>query len=214
MAVNQASLNAGIAKLNASLSSANVTDVVRSYWTGLFSKGYRLHSNGTVQSTCSNPVAYFLVPLSGDGTKGRSHAFVMQQFEYALQHGLTKNAHIALRGIDESAIKAGMSFNRARKDSMLGSVEGRQAASIVSGTVMSDSSKGKAAKEVIKLDAAKIEGNRSSYSNSMDAIAALLAASEKRNAKATPAPAVTKPVQQENTPVVTKTGRKARGAQA
>ena len=211
MAVNQASLNAAVTMLSTAVKTATCSADVSSYWNGILAKPYRLHANGTVQSTCSNPVAYFLVPLSGDGTKGRSHAFVMQQFEYALQNGLTKNAHIALRGIDESAIKAGMSFNRARKDSMLGSVEGRQAASIVSGTIMSDSAKGKAAKEVIKLDAAKIEGNRSSYSNSMDAIAALLAASEKRNAKATPAPAVTKP---EVKPVVTKTGRKARGAQA
>lgn len=196
MNVTQQTLNAAIVKLQNALAGATVSSDVLSYWTTLLNKKVTLHANGTVQSSCSNPIAYFLVPLSGDGTKGRSHDFVMQQFNYALTHGLTSNAHVALRGVNEDAIRAGMAYAKPRKDSSLGTVEARQAACIVAGTTMADSAKGKAAKEVVKLDAAKIEGNRSSYSNSLDAIAALLQAAEKRNSKTTPAaPAVTKPVQ-------------------
>jgi len=208
MAVNQASLNAAVTMLSTAVKTATCSADVSSYWNGILAKPYRLHANGTVQSTCSNPVAYFLVPLSGDGTKGRSHEFVLSQFSYALSQGWCKDAHVHLRGIDESAIVAGMSYSRARKDSMLGTVEGRIAAATVSATVMSDSAKGKAAKQVTLLDAAKIDGNRSAYSHSLDAIAALIAASEKRNAKVT-VPVVTKPVQ--TAPEVVKLAEKRKG---
>lgn len=211
MNVTQQSLNDAIAKLNAALSSATVSDAVQSYWTGLLGKRYTLNSNGTVQSTMSNPLAYFTVPLSGQGLKGRSHDFVMSQFEYALSQGWCKDAHIKLRGIDESAIVAGMSYSRARKDSSLGTVEGRIAAAKVSATVMSETAKVKAAKQVTLLDTAKVDNNRAAYSNSLDAIAKLLEAAEKRNNKPV-APVVTKPVHTE-TPAVTKPGkRKAKGA--
>jgi len=83
-----------------------------------------------VQSTCSNPLAYFLVPLAGTGKAGRSHDFVMSQFRFALSQGWTCKAHAFLRGVNESAIMAGMAFAMPRQDSNLGTVAGRKAATV------------------------------------------------------------------------------------
>ena len=179
----QQSLNNAIATLKQSRLSVTCDTATATYWDGLLAKTYRLHVNGTVQSTCSNPVAYFLVPLSGDGTKGRSHDFVIAQFCYALSQNWTKNAHVALRGVNEQAIKAGMSFARPRQDSSLGSVEGRLAASMVSAQ-SNPKARQQGAKEVLTLETAKQEHNRASFENASLSIAAIL---EKYSKPAKPA---------------------------
>lgn len=179
----QNSLNSAVSKLQAAMQTVSCSNDTATYWIGLLSKKYTLHSNGTVQSTCSNPVAYFLVPLSGDGTKGRSHDFVIAQFCYALSQNWTKNAHVALRGVNEQAIKAGMSFARPRQDSSLGSVEGRLAASMVSAQ-SNPKARQQGAKEVLTLETAKQEHNRASFENASLSIAAIL---EKYSKPAKPA---------------------------
>lgn len=179
----QTSLNNAIAKLQQARLSAVCDTATANYWDTLLARKLTLHSNGTVQSTCSNPVAYFLVPLSGDGTKGRSHEFTLAQFCYALSQGWTKNAHVALRGVNEQAIKSGMSFARPRQDSALGSVEGRLAATMVSAQA-NPKARQQGAKEVLTLENAKLEGNRASFENASLSIAAIL---EKYSKPAKPA---------------------------
>ncbi len=186
---NQTNLNNAIARLNDAVKASTCASDVAAYWTGLLGKRYTLHANGTVQSTMTNPLAYFCVPLAGDGTKGRTHNFVMAQFDYALTHGLTKNAHVALRGIDETAIKAGMSFARPRQDSALGSVEGRLAASMVSAQSNAKARQA-GAKEVLNLEAAKQGNNRVAFENTSLSIAAIL---EKYSKPAASKPAASKP---------------------
>ena len=169
----QNSLNNAIAKLQTAMSTVVCSSDTLSYWTGLLAKTYKLHANGTVQSTMSNPLAYFTVPLSGDGTKGRSHDFVLAQFCYALTQNWTKNAHVALRGVNENAIKAGMSFARQKQDSALGSVEGRLAATMVSAQA-NPKARQQGAKEVLVLESAKQEHNRASFEHATLSIAAIL----------------------------------------
>lgn len=169
----QISLNSAVSKLQAAMQTVSCSSDTLSYWTGLLAKQYKLHVNGTVQSTMSNPLAYFTVPLAGDGIKGRSHDFVLAQFCYALTQNWTKNAHVALRGVNESAIKAGMSFARPRQDSALGSVEGRLAASMVSAQA-NPKARALGSKEVLTLEVAKQENNRASFENASLSIAAIL----------------------------------------
>lgn len=126
----QQSLNQALTVLSTALKSATCTDSTRVYWTGLLAKPYTLHHDGSIQSTISNPLAYFMVPLSGTGKSGRNHDFVLQQFSFALSQGWTCKAHVALRGVNEAAIVAGMSFAMPRQDSSLGTVLGRKAATI------------------------------------------------------------------------------------
>lgn len=186
----QISLNNAVSKLQQEMSTVVCNADTATYWTTLLNRKYVLHSNGTVQSTCSNPVAYFLVPLSGDGTKGRSHEFTLAQFNYALTQGLTKNAHVVLRGVDESAIKAGMSFARPRSDSNLGTVEGRLAASMVS-SQSNVKARQQGAKQVITLETAKLNNNRAAFENASLSLAAII---EKYSKVAKPAkPETAKP---------------------
>jgi len=126
----QQSLNNAIYTLSNALTGASCNESTRAYWQGLLAKSYTLHKDGTVQSTISNPLAYFAVPLSGAGKSGRSHDFVLKQFHFALGQNWTTKAHIALRGVNESAIIAGMAFAMPRADSTLGTVVGRRAATI------------------------------------------------------------------------------------
>lgn len=169
----QNSLNAAVSKLQAAMSNVVCSTDTATYWTNLLAKQYKLHVNGTVQATCSNPVAYFLVPLAGDGTKGRSHEFTLAQFAYALTQNWTSKAHIALRGVNEQAIKSGMAFARPRQDSALGSVEGRLAASMVSAQA-NPKARQQGAKEVLTLETAKQEHNRASFEHATLSIAAIL----------------------------------------
>jgi len=169
----QTNLNNAIARLTETVKATTCTTEVASYWTGLLNKRYTLHAGGTVQRTMSNPLAYFCVPLSGDGTKGRSHDFTLAQFEYALTQGWTKNAHIALRGINESAIKAGMAFARPRLDSALGSVEGRLAANMVSAQ-SNVKARQVGSKQVMALETAKQSNDRVAFENTSLTIANLI----------------------------------------
>jgi hypothetical protein len=169
----QTNLNNAIIRLNNAVKASTCASDVAAYWTGLLNKRYALHANGTVQSTMSNPLAYFCVPLAGDGTKGRSHDFVMAQFDYALTHGLTKNAHIALRGVNESAIKAGMAFARPRSDSSLGSVEGRLAATMVSAQ-SNVKARQVGSRQVVTLEAAKQSNDRVTFENASLSLAAII----------------------------------------
>lgn len=188
----QVNLNNAIAKLQSAMNSVSCNSDTMAYWAGLLGKRYTLHGNGTVQSTMSNPLAYFTVPLAGDGIKGRSHDFVIAQFCYALSQGWTKNAHVALRGVNESAIKAGMAFARPRQDSTLGSVEGRLAA-----TMVSSQSNAKArqvgSKEVMTLESAKQDNNRVAFENASLTIAAILEKYSKPAKPASAKPEVAKP---------------------
>lgn len=169
----QISLNSAVSKLQAAMQTVSCSSDTLSYWTGLLAKQYKLHVNGTVQSTMSNPLAYFTVPLAGDGIKGRSHDFVLAQFCYALTQNWTSKAHIALRGVNEQAIKAGMSFARPRQDSALGSVEGRLAATMVSAQ-SNPKARQVGSKEVLALESAKHDNNRAAFENASLSIAAIL----------------------------------------
>jgi hypothetical protein len=181
----QISLNNAVASLNTSLEAVQerIAADTLSYWTGLLGKVYTLHSNGTVQSTCSNPVAYFLVPLSGNGSRGRSHRFVIEQFQFALLQGWTSNAHVALRGINENAIKAGMAFNMPRNDSALGTVQGRKLAHSASQTDMTKKGRAELAQTVCRIEATpSTVGKAIGLQSFNDKFEALKAAQAKRQA--------------------------------
>lgn len=169
----QQTLNAAIAKLQTAMSTVTCNTDTATYWNNLIARKLVLHSNGTVQSTCSNPLAYFLVPLAGDGTRGRSHNFTLDQFVYALSQGWTKDADKRLRGVNESAIKAGLAYAKPRQDSVLGSVEGRLAATMISAQ-SNVKTRQQGSREVIKLENAKQEKNRAAFENATLTLAALI----------------------------------------
>lgn len=127
----QASMNAAIAAVKEIIESkiVGMSFDTKSYWLGLVNRSYTFKDS--VQESMSNPLAYFVVPLAGDGTKGRSHAFVIKQLRWALSKNATSKAHVLLRGVNQQAIEAGLSFSRAREDSNLGTVEGRNLATLV-----------------------------------------------------------------------------------
>lgn len=127
----QVSMNAAIQMVKNVIESkiVGMSADTRSYWLGLVNKSYAFKNS--VQESMSNPLAYFVVPLAGDGTKGRSHSFVIKQLRWVLSKNATTKAHKLLRGVDQAAIEAGLSFSRAREDSDLGSVEGRNLANMV-----------------------------------------------------------------------------------
>lgn len=128
---SQKSMNDAVQQVKSVVESkiVGMSASTRDYWLGLCNKSYVF--NGTVQESMSNPLAYFVVPLAGDGTRGRSHAFVLRQLRYALAHNATCKAHVILRGVNQGAIEAGLAFSRAREDSELGTVEGRNLATLV-----------------------------------------------------------------------------------
>ncbi len=99
------------------------------YWSSLIAKALdKALVKGSVQATLSNPLAYFVVPLAGEGKKGRSHDFVKQQFAFTLMKVWEKDADKRLRGVDQEAIAAGLAVSWARKDSSLGSKDERREA--------------------------------------------------------------------------------------
>ena len=153
---------------------------------------------------------YILAGCGKDSRRGR--VTVLAQWDFFCQCNMASQT--ILRGLkDNPAIVAGLARMYPKGDSSWGTLEGRQAATLVSSADLTVKQKEQAAKQVTLLNSAKVEGNRAAYSHSMDALAKLLEASAKRNAK-TPAPAVTKPVQTE-TPAVTKPAkRKGKGAVA
>lgn len=128
----QVTLNNAIAMLKDAMSTVTFGNDTGTYWTGLLNKPYTLHSDGTVQSTMSNPLAYFVVPLAGDGTRGRSHSFTLDQFCFALTQNWTTGAHVKFRGVNALTISKGLAFNRARLDSELGTVLARKEANKLS----------------------------------------------------------------------------------
>lgn len=165
----QATMNAAIQQVKAIVESKIIgmsTDT-KAYWLGLTSKQYTF--KGTVQESMSNPLAYFVVPLAGDGTKGRSHAFVVKQLRWALSKNATSKAHILLRGVNQAAIEAGLSFSRAREDSELGTVEGRNLATLVA---QSKGNKKELAEIVVKNEKLGLlgKGNKSFASSIKDDI--------------------------------------------
>jgi hypothetical protein len=113
------------------------TGVESAYWTTLLDNAYDLtlkpvSKGGIIQGNLSNPLAYYIVPLFGDGTRGRSHEFTLKQFEFAIIKGWTADADKRLRGVNAEAIEAGLAFNRAKSDSVYGTLAGRQVANKVS----------------------------------------------------------------------------------
>ncbi len=186
---NQINLNNAIAKLQQAMLSATCDSNTATYWTGLLGKQYTLHSGGTVQRTMSNPLAYFVVPLAGDGTKGRSHEYTISQFTYALSKGWTNKAHECLRGVNELAIRDGMAFARPRLDSNLGTVEGRLAASMISAQ-SSPKARKDGSKLVTTLESAKQGNDRVTFENASLSLAAII---EKYSKPATAKPATAKP---------------------
>lgn len=124
-----AGLNVLIAALN---SSKGVSAETKEYWEGLLDKALdkKLSADGAVQSTLSNPLAYFAVPLCSDkeSGRGRTKEFTLEQFKLALSKGWTVKADKALRGVNQDAINAGLAASWARKDSALGLKEERRLA--------------------------------------------------------------------------------------
>lgn len=182
---NQINLDNAITSLRDAMEIVKdrITAETQAYWNGLLNKPYKLHSNGTVQSTMSNPLAYFTVPLSGSGTRGRSHTFVIEQFTFALLQNWTCNAHVALRGINEVAIKNGMAFAMPRSDSALGTVQGRKLAHSASQADVTKKGRAELAQTVCRIEATPSKVGRAIGLQSFnEKLEALKAAQNKRQA--------------------------------
>jgi hypothetical protein len=151
--VTQSKFDAAIAKLIAVSKTVTMSPACGTYWNGLLSKAYKVHANGTVQSSVSDPLAYFMVPLCGDGKRGRSVDLTLAQFKDALEQGYTANADKMYRGVNARVISKGLAYNEARKDSNKGSLEGRKTVTKVSG-LKNKKALAFAAKETEKMEAA------------------------------------------------------------
>lgn len=127
----QESYNNAVATLVTTLNSTKkILPECAEYWQDVLSKAASRTFKGNVQGTVSNPVAYFAVPLSGDGKgKGRTKEFTLDQFKFALSKGWQADTDKRLRGVDPDAIAAGLAASWARKDSALGTKEERKEAS-------------------------------------------------------------------------------------
>lgn len=127
------------------------------YWTDKLNAAEKVtlkavNKGGVIQGNFSNPTAYFIVPLYGDGTRGRSHEFVLKQFEFTIIKGWTGDADKKLRGVNAEAIESGLAFNRARSDSSYGSLAGRQMANKASGASNAGKNTSKLAESVAEAE--------------------------------------------------------------
>lgn len=130
----QESFNNAVTLLSTTLAKMGkkVSPDCKVYWEGVLDKAAGKTFKGTVQNTVSNPSAYFLVPLSGEGKSGRGHELPMSQFIYALKKGWTSKTHEycrALKGLTAEEIAEllaeGLYYSQARKDSALGNKQER-----------------------------------------------------------------------------------------
>jgi hypothetical protein len=127
------------------------------YWMGKLDAAEKValkavSVGGVIQGNFSNPTAYFLVPLYGDGSRGRSHEFTLKQFEFAIIKGWTADADKRLRGINAEAIEAGLAFNRAKSDSVYGTLAGRQVANKASTASNSGKNTSKIAENIAEAE--------------------------------------------------------------
>ena len=162
------------------------------YWTGLINtaKGLTLKTaakGGAVQATISNPLAYFVVPLAGDGKNGRTDQFTIDQFEFALKEGYESGADVEFRsGKNEKVINAGLCYTKGKKASArLGSLESREYAHKLSALAAKGAKVSNLAKELAEAETSGIFQEDWSASLAIEDLKRRLAAVKLPKVKAT-----------------------------
>lgn len=130
---------------------------------------------------------YILAGLGRDSARGRLD--VLKQWDYLCNNNIATQK--ALRSINPDTIEAGVMRSYPKKDSDLGTVEGRIAGVAVSRSELSGKKRDQAVTLTVSADNAKKANDRRSYSETVEMLAKLLEA-RKTNKKE---PAVTKPEQ-------------------
>ena len=157
-----------------------------------FNRGYNTKAiNRWCKAEASDGrLQYILAGLGNSSDRGRM--FVLLQWDYICSNNVTSQTLI--RKIkDNPAVKEGLVKLYARRDTSWGTVEGRQALSMLSATPMPSKVADKAIAEVSQLDNAKVIGNRVTFENASLSLAAIIEKYSKKPASKPEVKPVSKP---------------------